>query len=183
MLDILHILHGIHRMPCKSLVQPFDLSALWCDISAHWSGSSSMTFKGHREYLYIYIYIYIDSEEFLFSRCTVHMMHFSLTPDITSWNDIQATPLFFFFSYDDWRTFINHWSSPFIVTKNSGKLRHEATTCLLQHLSSETTGTVESQPHAFNSIQTNAVACFHQMWIHLVCLHRKHANPVLVVLR
>ena len=99
MLDILHILHGIHRMPCKSLVQPFDLSALWCDISAHWSSSSSMTFKGYREHWYIYIFF--DSKELLFCRCTVHMMHFSLTPDIMRWNDIQATPLFFFYMMTD----------------------------------------------------------------------------------
>ena len=129
----------------------------------------------------IYIYIYFDSKELLFCRCTVHMMHFSLTPDIMRWSSIHATPLTFFFSpYDDWRTFINHWSSPFIVTKNSGKPPLEATSCLLQHLSTET-GTLESWPRASTSIQTNAVACFHQTWINLVLIYRKQANKPTVL--
>ncbi len=101
MLDILHILHRIHRMPCKSLVQPFDLSALWCDISAHWSSSSSMTFKSYREHWYIYIF-WLQGTFILSVHCTYDALFLDSGYYEMEWHPGHP-PLFFFIW---WLTYI-----------------------------------------------------------------------------
>lgn len=79
-------------------------------------------------------------------------------------------------TYRENLTFYDHLSSASL--KNSGKPPPEATSCLLQHLSSKT-GTVESWPRASTAIQPNAVVCLLKLWIHLVWIHPKADQPCL----